>query len=51
MTVYLDKETWFQVGTVQRGQGDSLIGQYLYRDIQINPTFQADQFEPAALTR
>jgi hypothetical protein len=51
VTVYLDKETWFQVGTVQRGQGDSLIGQYLYRDIQLNPTFAPDQFAPAALTR
>jgi outer membrane lipoprotein-sorting protein len=51
VTIYLDKETWFQVGTVQRGQGDSLIGQYMYRDIQRNPTFPPDQFAPVALTR
>jgi hypothetical protein len=50
-TAWIDKETWFQVGTLVRGQGGALIGEYMYRDIQINPQFPPDQFEPAALTR
>jgi hypothetical protein len=46
--VFLDQETWFQVGTVLRSEGGSLIGEYLYRDIQLNPNFKANQFEPSA---
>ncbi len=49
VTAYIDVETWFQVGTVLRGQGDSLLGQYTYRDIQLNPEFGLDTFTPAAL--
>src|SRR5262249_26279479 len=51
VTVYLDKEAWVQVGTVQRGQGGRLIGEYLSRNIQPTPTLPPDQFAPAALTR
>jgi hypothetical protein len=51
VTIYLDTETWFQVGTLQRGRDGRLIGEYFYRDIQLNPTFPADQFTRAALTR
>jgi hypothetical protein len=48
-TVFIDHETWFQVGTVQRGEGGTLIGEYLYRDIRLNPSFNPNQFEPSAL--
>jgi hypothetical protein len=49
VTVYIDEETWFQVGTVLRGQGGNLLGTYTYRDIHLNPEFGPDQFTPAAL--
>jgi hypothetical protein len=49
-TVYLDKESWFQVGTELRGRGGALFGEYWYRDIQLNPAFPPNQFEPSALT-
>jgi hypothetical protein len=51
VTAFIDKETRFQVGTLLRGPGEVLLGQYAYRDIQLNPSFPPDQFEPAALTR
>ncbi len=50
VTVYIDTETWFQVGTVLKGNQGELIGEYMYRDIQLNPEFSADQFKPSALT-
>ena len=50
VTVYIDRQTWFQVGTVLLGQDKTLIGEYVYRDIHLNPKFQPDQFERAALT-
>jgi hypothetical protein len=48
--VYIDKETWFQVGTVLRGDG-KFLADYYYRDIELNPAFKPDQFQPAALSR
>jgi hypothetical protein len=47
-TVYIDKETWLQVGSVARGP-EGLIGAYFYRNIVINPDLPADQFTPAGL--
>jgi hypothetical protein len=41
--LYVDKETWLQVGSVARGE-PGLIGAYFYRDIHINPPFDADPF-------
>jgi hypothetical protein len=48
-TIFVDHETWFQVGTVLRGESGTLIGEYMYRDIQLNPPFDRGQFEPSAL--
>ncbi len=50
VTVYIDTGTWFQVGTVLKGREGELIGEYMYRDIQLNPPFDPEQFTPAALT-
>jgi hypothetical protein len=47
-TVYIDKETWLQVGSVARGP-EGLIGAYFYRNIIINPDLPADQFTTAGL--
>jgi len=46
---YYDKDTLLQVGTVLKGQGGKLVGEYFFRDIQLNPTFKADQFQSSAL--
>jgi hypothetical protein len=51
VTVYLDKETWFQVGTVLKGEENKLLGEYLFRDIQLNPKLKPNQFESSALTQ
>jgi hypothetical protein len=50
-TVYIDTENWFQVGTVLRDAAGQLLGDYYYRDIQLNPHFSPDQFQPSALSR
>jgi Protein of unknown function (DUF1571) len=46
--VYIDKETWLQVGSVARGSM-GLIGAYFYRDVKINPEFSPNQFMRAGL--
>jgi hypothetical protein len=52
VTVYIDKETWLQVGTVlKQADGVTLVGEYMFKDIQLNPKFKADQFDASALTR
>jgi Protein of unknown function (DUF1571) len=50
VTVYVDKETLLQVGSVLHGEKGQLIAEYFFRDIRINPTFPPDQFTRAALT-
>jgi hypothetical protein len=50
-TIDIDRDTWFQVGTVLKGPGGDLLGKYFYRDIVLNPAFPPDQFEPAAVER
>ncbi len=51
VTLYIDKETWFQVGSVLKDAEGRLVGEYMFRDIQLNPTFVADQFTRAAVAR
>jgi hypothetical protein len=51
VTVYIDKETWFQVGTVLKGEENKLIGEYLFRDIHLNPKFKPNQFEASGLSQ
>jgi hypothetical protein len=48
-TLYIDKANWFQVGAVLKGEGNKLIGEYFFRDIQLNPKFAPEQFERKAL--
>ena len=50
-TLYVDKETWLQVGSVVRGAGGKLIGEYYFRDIQLNPKFDDETFERKALEK
>jgi hypothetical protein len=46
---YFDTETWLQTGVVLKDADGNLVGAYWFRDIDLNPTFKKDQFEPAAL--
>jgi hypothetical protein len=50
LTIYMDKETLLQVGSVLKGDNGQLIGEYFWRDIQLNPTFSPGQFDRNALT-
>jgi hypothetical protein len=49
VTIYIDQETWLQVGTVLKKEDGQLLGEYLFHDIKLNPKFSADQFKPTAL--
>jgi hypothetical protein len=49
MTYYFDKETWLQVGSVLKKEDGKLIGEYMFREIQLNPEFKANQFQAAAV--
>jgi hypothetical protein len=51
LVLYIDTETWLQVGSILHGADGRLIGEYYFRDIHLNPTFAADQFTRAALKR
>jgi hypothetical protein len=49
LTIYIDKETWLQVGSVLRGEGSRLVGEYYFRDVELNPDFGPDQFTESVL--
>jgi hypothetical protein len=49
MTVYIDRDSWLQVGSVLRGEGDILIADYFFSNIRLNPSFAPNQFERSAL--
>jgi hypothetical protein len=51
LTIYIDKETWLQVGSVIKGDEDKVIGAYFFRDIHINPDFKPDTFTREAVAR
>ncbi len=50
-TFLFDKETWLQVGTLLKGEGGKLIGEYFFREITINPDLPDDTFSREALKR
>jgi len=50
LTIYMDKETLLQVGSVLKGESGQLIGEYFWRDIQLNPALSPGQFDRDALT-
>jgi hypothetical protein len=50
LTLYVDKETWLQVGSVLKDKDGRLIGEYYFRDMKLNPKFKPGQFERGALT-
>jgi hypothetical protein len=50
-TTYIDKETWLQVGSVLKGASNELIGEYIFRDIKLNPTFKEGTFTREAVAK
>jgi Protein of unknown function (DUF1571) len=50
LTIYVDKENLLQVGSILKGPGGKLIGEYFFRDIELNPAFSEGQFERGALS-
>ena len=50
VTIYIDKENWLQVGAVLKDASGRLIGEYMFRDLRINPEFKPNQFKRSALT-
>jgi hypothetical protein len=55
LTFFVDPSNWLQVGSIVEGKTELstgeryLIGEYYFRDINLNPTFGADQFKEAAV--
>ncbi len=49
MTLYVDKETWLQVGSTLKGADGQLLGEYFFRDIELNLDFKPDTFTREAL--
>lgn len=49
IAIYLDRDRWLQVGSVLRGAGGRLVGEYFFRDVQTNPEPKPGQFEANAL--
>src|SRR5216683_3485526 len=55
LTLYIDKQNWLQVGSIVQGKPEEpngkryLIGEYYFRDIELNPHFSPDQFKETAL--
>jgi hypothetical protein len=47
MKTYVDAETWMQVGTVLKNDKGDLIGEYLFKEVQLNPKFKDDLFTRA----
>lgn len=50
LTIFVDKETLLQTGSIVKGEGGKLLAEYYFRDIRLNPEFKKDQFERSALT-
>jgi hypothetical protein len=49
LTLYMDVETWLQVGSVLRDPDGNLLAEYFFRDIVLNPPFSEAQFTRKAL--
>lgn len=49
LTLYVDKETWLQVGSELKTEDGKWIARYFFRDIVLNPEFPGDAFKEAGL--
>jgi hypothetical protein len=48
-TIYVDKETWLQTGSVVKGAEGQLLGEYFFKDLKLNPDFGDDVFTKEAV--
>jgi hypothetical protein len=48
---YYDEETWLQAGSTVKGPDGKLLGEYWFRDIELNPDFKSDPFTREAVAR
>lgn len=49
LIIYIDRETLLQVGSVLKDVEGNLIAEYYFRDVELNPTFDENQFTDKAL--
>ncbi len=49
VVLYIDTETWLQVGSTLRGKNRELIGDYYFRDLVLNPKYPAGHFSAQLL--
>lgn len=49
LTIYIDVETWLQVGSVLKDSQGQLIAEYFFRSIHLNTSFETHQFSREAL--
>lgn len=48
---YVDCENWLMLGTVLKGTDGKLIGEYLSREVRLNPKFDVEQFTPKMVAK
>jgi hypothetical protein len=51
LTIYVDTETWLQVGSIIKGSEGQLIGEYFFRNVHLNPQLPPDTFTPEGLKK
>jgi hypothetical protein len=44
LTIYVDTETWLQIGSELKGEQGKWIARYYFKDLQINPDFKDSTF-------
>ena len=49
VTIYVDAAYRIQIGTELKKANGDLIGEYYFRDLELNPEFPADTFTPGAI--
>lgn len=49
LTSYFDTEYWMQTGSIIKDKDGKLMGEYYFKDLQLNPEFKAEQFTREAL--
>ncbi len=49
LTIYIDRATLFQVGSILRDAKGEFVAEYFFRDIELNPKFDEKQFTRKAL--
>jgi hypothetical protein len=51
LVIYVDTETWLQIGSELKGHEDKWVARYYFKDLQLNPEIPDDVFKSEALLR